>query len=558
MSMLARAVVFLLVCSSSLLSQNTELPSIPNDLIWEPNIEYWATGGRHERLEMDVVRPRDIKGPAPAVVLIHGGGFRAGARQSYLPLCIKLAQRGYVAATVSYRLSPRYQFPAPVHDVKAAVRWLRANARRFGIDPDRMGAVGGSAGGNLALFLGLTGGVAELEGDGPHLEESSRVSCVVNYYGPTDFTKSYGKSVDAAEVLPLFLGGDLEHERLNHIKASPLNWVTPQAAPVLSIHGTQDRYVAFEHSVWLTDRLRAVGVDAELEKLEGADHGFKGADAERAEQRMFAFLDKHLALPHEERQIVVANHGPGGEILSLAWPSGKVLWRVPNLRGRDVQALPNGHVLFTMDTDHRVVEIDRDHKVVWSYGVAEGLDVPTAAERLENGNTVIGDSKLGKVIEVDPRGKVAWTYQSEDIANMRMRNCRRTPSGTTLIAIEGGGKIIEVDPSGRIVWTYEAEGGAKRLPYRAIRLKNGNTLVSLAEPGELLEVDKSGRVVHFVGGTNKDIRLGHVTGTIPLPDGAVILADYTGRRLLEIDSSGHVKHQLSTGTMDIASISLVP
>jgi hypothetical protein len=100
MSMLARAVVFLLVCSPSLLSQNTEVPSIPNDLIWEPNVEYWATGGRHERLEMDVVRPRDIKGTAPAVVLIHGGGFRAGTSRAicrcalswpnvatWLPLC---------------------------------------------------------------------------------------------------------------------------------------------------------------------------------------------------------------------------------------------------------------------------------------------------------------------------------------------------------------------------------------------------------------------------------------------------------------------------------------
>jgi acetyl esterase/lipase len=558
MSLLCRSLFVMLLFSSFLLSQNGEAPVVPSDLIWEPNLEYWATGGRHERLEMDVVHPRNISDEAPAVVLIHGGGFRAGTRQSYLPLCIKLAQRGYVAATVSYRLSPRYQFPAPIHDVKASVRWLRANAKRFGIDPDRIGAVGGSAGGHLALFLGLTAGVAEFEGNGPNPEVSSRVSCVVDYYGPTDFTKSYGKSVDAAEVLPQFLGGDLEHEPLNHIVASPLNWVTPQAAPVLSIHGTEDRYVSYEQSVWLVDRLRAAGVEAELEKLDGAGHGFKGVDAERAEQRMFAFLDKHLRGPKDERQILVANHGPGGEILALSWPSGKVLWRVPNLSGRDVQALPEGHVLFTLDIDHRVVEVDRNLRVVWEYGPAEGLEIPTAAERLKNGNTLIADAKQGKLLEVDPSGKVVWTYQSEEIGNMRMRNCRRTPSGTTLIAVEGGGRIIEVDPSGRVVWTYTVEGGARRLPYRAVRLENSNTLISLADPGEVLEVDSSGKIVRSLAGTGNDVRLGHVTGTIPLPGGAVILADYTGRRLLEVDSSGRVTHQLSTGSMDIASISLVP
>ena len=224
----------------------------------------------------------------------HGGGFRAGSRKGYLAQCIRLAQRGYVAATVDYRLAPAAPFPAAVHDVKAAVRYLRANAARLGIDPERIGVTGGSAGGHLALFLGLTGGMPRFEGDGPNRSQSSRVTCVVDYYGPSDFTKSYGKSVDAAEVLPLFLGGDLNHARLTHIQASPLNWVTPDAAPTLAIQGTKDRYVAYEQSVWIIDRLLAAGVDAELETIDGADHGFKGADAERAEQRMLAFFDRYL------------------------------------------------------------------------------------------------------------------------------------------------------------------------------------------------------------------------------------------------------------------------
>src|SRR4030095_9891570 len=113
-------------------------------------------------------------------------------------------------ATVSYRLAPAHRFPAAVHDVKAAVRWLRANAERLGIDPARIGATGDSAGAHLALMLGVTAGVKELEGDGGNADRSSEVACVVSVYGPIDFTKSYGKSVDAAEVLPLWLGRKLE------------------------------------------------------------------------------------------------------------------------------------------------------------------------------------------------------------------------------------------------------------------------------------------------------------------------------------------------------------
>ena len=281
-------------------SQTIEKPVIPDDVLWEPDIEYLTAGAKAVNLAMDVVTPKGSGGPYPAVVCIHGGGFRKGERQSQLPLCIKLAKRGYVAATISYRLSPRDQFPAPVHDVKTAIRFLRANAVRFNIDPAHIGVTGFSAGGHLALFLGLTAGIPEFEGPGPYREQSSQVQCVVNFYGPTDFTKSYGKSVDAAEVLPLFLGGDLEHERLTHIQASPLNWVTPNASPVLTIHGTEDRYVAYEQAVWITERLKSAGVESELLTLEGAGHGFKGADAEKAEKRLIEFMDSHLKAPTRE------------------------------------------------------------------------------------------------------------------------------------------------------------------------------------------------------------------------------------------------------------------
>jgi acetyl esterase/lipase len=258
----------------------------------ENDIEYSNPDNQH--LQLNMARPKAGDGPFPAVVCIHGGGFRAGTRQGYDGLIRQLAQRGYVAVTVTYRLAPKYPFPAAVYDCKAAVRWLRANAKKYRIDPERIAATGGSAGGHLAQFLGVTADVKEFEGDGGNPEQSSRVACVVNYYGPSDFTQSYGKSVDAAEVLPLFLGGNLEQARRRHIVASPLYWVTPNAAPTLCVHGTKDNYVAHEQAVWIVDRLKAAGVEAELLTLEGAGHGFSGEDARRADEAMFLFFDKHL------------------------------------------------------------------------------------------------------------------------------------------------------------------------------------------------------------------------------------------------------------------------
>jgi acetyl esterase/lipase len=266
-------------------------PSVPDDVAFESGIEFSNPDNQH--LQLNLARPKKGSGPFPAVVCIHGGGFRAGTRESYDKLCIAFAQRGYVAVTATYRLSPASQFPAAVHDCKAAVRWLRANAAKYHVDPKRIGAMGGSAGGHLALFLGVTAGVTEFEGEG-NGDQSSAVQCVVSFAGPSDFTKSYGKSVDAHEVLPLFFGGNLEQKRREHIWGSPLYWVTPRAAPTLCIHGTEDNYVAHEQAVWMVDRLKSSAVEAELLSVPGAGHGLKGDDAQKGDAAMFAFFERQL------------------------------------------------------------------------------------------------------------------------------------------------------------------------------------------------------------------------------------------------------------------------
>jgi acetyl esterase/lipase len=276
---------------STCISHAAEL-IVPDNVTFERGIEYANPDGQH--LQLNLARPKNASGPLPAVLCIHGGGFRAGTREGHDALCVRLAKRGFVAATVTYRLAPKYQFPAAVHDVKAAVRWLRANAAKYQIDPARIGATGDSAGGHLAQFLGVTGGVKQFEGDGGNVEQSSAVACVVNRYGPSNLLKSYDASVDAAEVLPLFLGGDCDTARQRHVEASPLNWVTPAAAPTLLLHGTEDKYVAYEQAVWMRDRLQSCGVEVELLTLTGAGHGFKGDDAKKAEGAMMAFFEKHL------------------------------------------------------------------------------------------------------------------------------------------------------------------------------------------------------------------------------------------------------------------------
>lgn len=287
---IAKSLCCLIFCTFTSLVHAADLP-VPDDVQFEKGVEYANPDNTH--LQLNLARPKEGAGPFPAILCIHGGGFRAGTREGYDKLCMTLAQHGYVAITITYRLAPKHPFPAAVLDSKAAVRWLRANAAKYHIDPNRIGTTGGSAGGHLAQFLGVTAGIKQFEGEG-NLDQSSDVACVVNFFGPSDLTKSYGKSVDAAEVLPLFFGGNLDTKRHEHVLGSPIYWVTPLAAPTLCVHGTEDKYVAYEQATSFVERMQAALVDVELLTLPGAGHGFKNEDARKADSALMAFFDKHL------------------------------------------------------------------------------------------------------------------------------------------------------------------------------------------------------------------------------------------------------------------------
>lgn len=262
------------------------------EIVFTEGIEYSNPDNQH--LELNLAIPKEVEGLRPAILCVHGGGFRAGQRDRWNGLVTELAEQGYVAITITYRLSPAYQFSAHVNDAKAGIRWLRANAKKYKVDPDRIGVVGDSAGGHIALFLGMTNDVRRFDTEGGNIKQSSRVSCVVSYYGPSDLTRSYEASVNAAEVLPLFLGGDLSTHRQRHIIASPLYWVTPNAVPTLMLQGSEDPYVHPDQTDYIHTRLQSVGVESKLILFEGAGHGFRGEDTVEAKNAMMAFFDKHL------------------------------------------------------------------------------------------------------------------------------------------------------------------------------------------------------------------------------------------------------------------------
>ena len=260
------------------------------------DVEYACVGGKS--LKMDIYSPENLTGPAPAVVYFHGGGWRRGDKRQQTG--VPLAPRGYVVASINYRLSQEAIFPAQIEDCKAAVRFLRAKAKEYSIDPDRIGVWGDSAGGHLSALMGTSGGVAELEGKvGDHPGQSSRVQAVCVYFGPIDFIaimsqKSDIKRGSAEAPESQLLGGPtLEHQELA-IKACPLTYVTKDDPPFLIVHGEKDPRVPREQAEALRDALKGVGVEATLHLVEGAGHGFNAEQSAKTLPIVAAFFDRHL------------------------------------------------------------------------------------------------------------------------------------------------------------------------------------------------------------------------------------------------------------------------
>ncbi|MBI3412388.1 MAG: alpha/beta hydrolase [Planctomycetes bacterium] len=260
-------------------------PHVERDLVY-------GKGG-DEELQLDLVRPEG-QGPFPALICIHGGGWKSGRRQDLTKLAAMLANRGFVAVTVSYRLSDKAIFPAQIEDCKAAVRWLRANAKKHDVNPDCIGAIGFSAGGHLACLLGAADKSAGLEGKGGNPEQSSKVQAVVSFFGPTDFvTKTWDKRVEEAFFVP-FLGGSYEEKRDVYRKCSPLEYVTNGACPFLFFHGDEDKLVNISHSQKMAKKLQNAGVSAKLVTMENEGHGWTGEKLTQTLDQAITFFQEKL------------------------------------------------------------------------------------------------------------------------------------------------------------------------------------------------------------------------------------------------------------------------
>jgi acetyl esterase/lipase len=253
----------------------------------------YANAGDAE-LRLDLVQPAAAKAPGPAVVVIHGGAWREGAKEENRKLLVDFARRGYVAISPQYRFSPKDRFPAPVLDVKAAVRWLRSNAAPLKVDPMRIGAMGFSAGGHLALMLGLTGPEDGFDAGVPASAPSSRVQAVVAFYPPVDLAAP--EFTDFAKGLVKdFLGSTAKENPELAAKASPITFVSRGDASVLLFQGTSDELVPESGALRFAQALTRAGVSGRVELLLGSKHGFAGVEYTEAMADAFAFFARHLS-----------------------------------------------------------------------------------------------------------------------------------------------------------------------------------------------------------------------------------------------------------------------
>jgi len=300
-ALLFTSIGLLVVVLSSLFSQEKEIPrdtsftlnntaqkvtkqyphaklveaKLPDGVTCQEDIVYARYGERE--LHLDLFSPRG-KGNelSPAVILIHGGGWRSGYRQMEWPMAQHLAAHGYVTATVEYRLSGEALYPAGIYDLKAAIRWMRANASKFFINADKIAVYGCSAGGELAAFLGTTGDMKKFEGDLGYPEYSSSVQAVVDVDGIVDFTNPAESAKDDDPKKPSagksWFGASFKEQPEIWKEASPINYVDKSTSPILFVNSSLERYHAGRDE--MIAHLNKLGLYSEVHTIPDSPHPF--------------------------------------------------------------------------------------------------------------------------------------------------------------------------------------------------------------------------------------------------------------------------------------------
>jgi acetyl esterase/lipase len=278
---------------------------LPEGVMALQDMEYARIGKRP--LLLDLYLPVKAEGRLPLIVWIHGGAWRGGSKDR--TPAVALVPRGYAVASVGYRLSQEATFPAQIEDCKGAVRWLRARAGQYGLDPDRFGAWGPSAGGHLVALLGTSGGVKELEGrvgDNPAI--SSGVQAVCDWFGPTDFLQMDAHAPAGSQIRhnapdspeSQLIGGPIQENKEKVARANPITYVTKDDPPFLIIHGDEDNLVPIHQSELLHQALQRAGVESTFVRLKGAGHGGPAFNSTEVRQRVTEFFDRHLKSARRE------------------------------------------------------------------------------------------------------------------------------------------------------------------------------------------------------------------------------------------------------------------
>ena len=271
-------------------------PRVSDGVKAHRDIAYVENG--HERQKLDLYVPEKAGAPLPLLIWIHGGGWAAGSKDGCPPLRSGFTERGYAVASIGYRLSGHATFPAQIEDCKAAIRWLRAHAKEYNLDPKRFGVWGSSAGGHLVALVGTSGDVKQFD-VGANLDQSSRVQAVCDYYGPTDFTvfvTTPGYESHATDSSPeaKLIGGAVAENKDKAARVNPITYVSRDDPPFLIVHGDKDPTVPINQSQLLFDALKRAGVSAHFHTIHGAGHGGPGFTGKNIDDMVAAFFDERF------------------------------------------------------------------------------------------------------------------------------------------------------------------------------------------------------------------------------------------------------------------------
>ena len=252
---------------------------LPADVEVLKDVAYAAVGDR--KLPLDLYSPAGADKPLPLVIWIHGGGWRGGSKENPRR-ALPLLERGYAVASVEYRLSGEAIFPAAIEDCKAAVSFLRLNALKYNLDPDRFGVWGSSAGGHLVALLGTTNDVTDFDTHEVCKKAPATVQAVCDWFGPTDFLRmnDFSGRIDhdgPESPESRFIGGPIQRNKEKAAQANPITYASKADPPILIMHGEVDQAVPYNQSELLLAALRKAGVESTLYKVEKGGHGFRGA-----------------------------------------------------------------------------------------------------------------------------------------------------------------------------------------------------------------------------------------------------------------------------------------